>query len=158
MATARTSAHQVNASSGSTSSSRRSKAGAGGLLLGALALILGLWLKSHFDLTNALCNTGLGAFGQAVSSTAAHDCTVAGAAVAFGELLVWVGVLVCIAGALGLIAAVVGALSSTPSSTGRGSASRSPAASQGSSTASSPAAPTRDRPAVSSTASTFRPA
>jgi hypothetical protein len=70
---------------------RRSRGSTGGVVFGPLILILGLWLKSHFGPTAAICNTGLGAIGQAVSSTAAHDCTLAGAAVTFGEMFVWFG-------------------------------------------------------------------
>jgi hypothetical protein len=91
---------------------RRSGGGSGSLLLGPLALIVGLWLKSHFGPTNALCSTGLGAFGQAVSTTAAHDCTLAGAAVTFGEMLIWIGALVTGLSVLAVIAVGVAAMQS----------------------------------------------
>jgi hypothetical protein len=84
--------------------SKQSKKSTGGLTIGPVALIAGLWMKSHFGPVNTLCNTGLGAFGQAVSSTAAHECALYGAAFSFGEVLVWMGAISTVMGILAVIA------------------------------------------------------
>jgi hypothetical protein len=118
------SAKRVPASRSAATRSKHPKGGVGGLLLGPLCLLLGLWLESHFGPTNAICSTGLGAFGQAVSSTAAHDCTLASAATTFGELFVWVGGLITVVGVLGVIIVVAEALQDGPTTGAKRSTSQ----------------------------------
>lgn len=74
----------------------------GGLtaLASAAALVVGLWMHSHFGSVRQICESGVGALGQTFSTTAQKDCTL-------DSFLTEAGLWVAIASGFILIAAVV---------------------------------------------------
>jgi hypothetical protein len=74
-------------------------------------LVVGVLLRSHFGPYAALCDSVLGAFGQALDPTVARDCTVARALTGAGSFGVAIGAVILVVGIVMLIA---GARSSRP--------------------------------------------
>lgn len=63
------------------------KASGGGLGLGLLAVVGGVFLHSHFQPLAQVCQSGLGVLGQAVSSNAQTDCSLDHGLAEFGTFM-----------------------------------------------------------------------
>jgi hypothetical protein len=76
----------------------------GGLGLGLLALIAGLVLHAHYGPIKHVCDSGIGALGQALDPSAQHKCSL-------DSLLAEVGTIATVVGAVilaGVLLTVVG--------------------------------------------------
>jgi hypothetical protein len=73
---------------------------------GVVFLIIGVIMQAATSSTYALCNSPLGAIGQAISSGAQARCGLDDGVHEFGSALVWIGVLALGAAVLGTLVAV----------------------------------------------------
>ena len=92
---------------------------------GILMIIGGIVLRAHFEPAVQVCDSGFGAFAQALSTTANQDCSTTRDAVAAAPWLIGLGAVIS-AGSVLMLAGIIGSggMTSTKKSSKRPAAGR----------------------------------
>jgi hypothetical protein len=111
-------------------------ASGGGAGVGLLALIGGLVLHGHYEPVKSICDSGLGALGQALEPSAQSHCSLDGALAELGTVATVIGVVIL----AGVLLMVIGLLLEARMEAGKPAAPKRKAAAASNP---KPAAPTR---------------
>lgn len=79
-----------------------------GVVVGLLTAGASFLARIHFNTQANLCNSGLGAIGQAFSSNLTTNCQVVTTVYEFSKICIFIGIGMVIIGIIGLVGAALG--------------------------------------------------